>query len=251
MRRAFTLIEILVVIAIIGIAVSIAVMSVAKGQAMSRIRGSTRDIYATIRLARSKALVSGQPTIITYSTSMVDGESLAKVEITSASMLGQDVVKRAWNLSGEEIVLDDSDDADEGGGETVEQILFAPIGQDVLKGICVKVTKGDELLAYEQDEAREKPKISVFSNVDYLLDKFTSHKKDEEKKASESTSSDGAFATSTDVTQEPVSIVWEVNGRCEPHRVWIYAQGSSPEKGLTVKVDRFGAAKVLNPDEVD
>lgn len=51
--------------------------------------------------------------------------------------------------------------------------------------------------------------------------------------------------------QEPVSIVWEVNGRTEPHQVWIYRDGSTPEKGLSIKVDRFGGAKVLGLGEDD
>ena len=52
-----------------------------------------------------------------------------------------------------------------------------------------------------------------------------------------------------DEGQEPVSIVWEANGRCDPHRVWVYLDGSTPDKGLCIKVDRFGAAKVVSDDE--
>ena len=48
-----------------------------------------------------------------------------------------------------------------------------------------------------------------------------------------------------------VSVVWEVNGRCEPHRVYVYPAGKSPESGLCIKIDRFGAAKVLSFGEED
>ena len=48
--------------------------------------------------------------------------------------------------------------------------------------------------------------------------------------------------------QEPVSIVWETNGRVEPHQVWIYPDGAKPEDGLSIKVDAFGGAKVLAGD---
>ena len=50
---------------------------------------------------------------------------------------------------------------------------------------------------------------------------------------------------------EPVSIVWETNGRVEPHRVWIYPDGARPEDGLSIKVDAFGAAKVVSGDGRD
>ena len=48
--------------------------------------------------------------------------------------------------------------------------------------------------------------------------------------------------------QEPVDVVWEANGRVEPHRVWVYADGKRPEDGLCIKIDRFGAAKVISGD---
>ena len=55
----------------------------------------------------------------------------------------------------------------------------------------------------------------------------------------------------SDEDQEPVSLVWEANGRCDPHRVWVYLDGKKPESGLCIKVDRFGAAKILSGEEED
>jgi len=37
----------------------------------------------------------------------------------------------------------------------------------------------------------------------------------------------------------------------EPHKVWIYADGKKPESGLCIKVDSFGAAKVVSGDGRD
>ena len=51
--------------------------------------------------------------------------------------------------------------------------------------------------------------------------------------------------------QEEVSFVWEVNGRTEPHRVWVYADGAAPDAGLCIKVDRFGAIKVVGEGDDD
>jgi hypothetical protein len=42
--------------------------------------------------------------------------------------------------------------------------------------------------------------------------------------------------------------VWETNGRTDPHQVWIYPDGSAPENGLLIRVDRFGAVKVVSGD---
>lgn len=260
MRRAFTLIEILTVVAIAGIMATVAMVSITKGQAGARIRGATRDIFATIRRARSVALVTQHPCVITYSSQTVDGETIAKIEINSAQMISTSGVKEAWTLSGESVRIgedtadpsaaeeDGGEAVSEGGGETLEEILFPSISEDVVRGICIKVAVGDEALEADKSEEKERSKLSVFSNVDYLLGRF----KEAKAQAAEEKSADEAEpAAVVDEVQEPVSVVWEVNGRCEPHRVWVYPQGSSPERGLSIKVDRFGAAKVLAAGEDD
>ena len=42
-----------------------------------------------------------------------------------------------------------------------------------------------------------------------------------------------------------------MNGRCDPHRVWVYLDGTERERGLVVDVDMFGAARVLTPEELE
>ena len=250
MRRAFTLIELLVIVAIIGIMVATSVVNIGAGQRAARIRGATRDIFAVIRHARSTALVTQQPSVITYSTVTIDDEVCAKVEINAAKILNADTVQRASTLSGEMVSLYDNDGSDgDSGGLTVEDVLFAPISTDVVRGIRIKVLKDGEQLEYADDEAKARPKISVFSNVDYLIGKL----KDAKAKAKEADEAGlSAVQTIPDSSdQEPVSVVWEVNGRTEPHKVWVFPDGSSPEKGLCISIDRFGAAKVLGGDEED
>ena len=250
MRRAFTLIELLAIVAIIGIMVT-----VRAGQGAARIRAATRDIFATIRHARSVALVTQQPSVITYSTGKVDDEVCARIEINSAKIFGSDSVKSAITLEGSTVVLEEEAVAEEGspsgegGGQTVEDVLFAPISQDVVRGVRLRVLKDGDELGQSQDEAKAKPKISVFSNVDYLIGKLNSAKAKEAEAKAAAQEETGAEASSGIDDQEPVSIVWEVNGRTEPHRVWVYPDGASPENGLCIKIDRFGAAKVLGAGE--
>ena len=257
MRRAFTLIELLAIVAIIGIMVTASVVNVRAGQGAARIRAATRDIFATVRHARSVALVTQQPSVITYSTERADDEVCAKVEINSAKIFGADTVKSATTLEGVRVSLVDEvqeDGADASGGEglSAEDVLFAPITQDVVRGVRIKVLKEGEELDYSPDEAKARPKISVFSNVDYLIGRLNEarEKKAAEQKAAEAEKPEAAGTSSSGLEdQEPVSVVWEVNGRTESHRVLVYADGSPPESGLCIKVDRFGAAKVLGSGE--
>ena len=290
MKRAFTLIELLVILAIIAVMISVGVVSITAGKGAARVKGATRDVFAAIRCARSTALVTMKPVIITYSTVEEDGEVMAKIEITSAKLMDTSTDRsKIQTLTGEPLLddgyelvhiekADESKDttmagsktgskanskvgaskatekaadggpaaASESEGDSVEEILFAPVNEDIVKGMRVKVVLGDEDLA---DETTARPsKISVFSNVDYLIGRFKDAKAAAKKTEDEKTGKTEKDAAPKDELQEPVSVVWETNGRVDPHQVWVYADGQKPEDGLLIKVDRFGAAKVLPGD---
>ena len=261
MRRGFTLIELLAIIAIMGVMVAAAVVNVRGGQDGARLKGVVRDTFATIRHARSMALVSGQPSIITYSVVKDGDDPCAKIEIHTAKIFSANPVTKAQTLSGETVYVGGDEEGETGSvtatnstaaaeGMGVDEYLFQPMKTELLRGIRLKVVKeGDELADYDEDRA--KAKISVFSNVDYLLGKFSDAKKAaaaEEKSAA----ADGAAATAAaDEDQEEVSVIWEVNGRTEPHKVWLYLDGRRYDEGLCISVDRFGAAKVLSADGED
>ena len=280
MRRGFTLIELLVIVTILATMVTIGVGVISSGQGAARVKGATRDIYAAIRHARSTALVTGQPAIITYSTVVEDGEVMAKIEVHSAKLFETPTdLSAVETLSGEPIkgadrelvhiekaggdAVDDTkplaegkspEDGSAGKGETIEEILFAPINAEIVKGMRLKAVKGDELESSGATPVR-KSRISVFSNVDYLIGKFESAKAEEKKKSAEAAGSEGKAAgaaagkpSSGEEPGEPLSVVWETNGRVDPHQVWVYSDGQRPEDGLLIKVDRFGAAKVLPGD---
>ena len=277
-RRGFTLIELLVIVAILATMVTLGVGSIRSGQGAARVKGATRDIYAAIRHARSTALVTGQPAIITYSTVEEDGEVLAKVEITSAKLFSSDVDRsKLETLSGEPLKAEGrelvhieesgassaakpagtSGDAakKEADGETVEEILFSPMDAEIVTGMRLKVVKDGDEDDSSSDDGGRKPRISVFSNVDYLIGRFKDAKAEAAKKeAAEKGENDASAAKGAasakpgEGPQEPVSVVWETNGRVDPHKVWVYADGQRPEDGLLIRIDRFGAAKVVSGD---
>ena len=143
--------------------------------------------------------------------------------------------------------------AAEGGkdeGASVMDILFSPMSSEVVRGMRLKVAREGDA-DFDGVTTQQKSKISVFSNVDYLMGRFkdakAAAKEDEKKKESEG-SAQAEAAPAGQEADEPVSIVWETNGRVEAHRVWIYPDGARPEDGLMVKVDAFGGAKVVSGD---
>ena len=268
MRRAFTLIEIIVVVAILAIMATVAVVGVRSGQDAARVKGATRDIMAAIRHARSMALVMMQPAIITYSTERDGDEVCAKITVDGAKLMSSGSSDTVQTLSGEIVHRDGSKVEDakkpavgedepkellgDSGGDSVEDVLFAPISSEVVRGVRIKVLTGDELAETTQTEQKSANRISVFSNVDYLLGKYKEKKTEDAKAASEQSveQQETSPANGSGEDQEPVSLVWEANGRCDPHRVLVYLDGKNPDSGLCINIDRFGAAKVVS-DERD
>ena len=265
MRRAFTLIEIIVVVAILAIMATAAVVGVRSGQDAARVKGATRDIMAAIRHARSMALVMMQPAIITYSTERDGDDVCAKITVDGAKLMSSGSSDTVQTLSGEIVHRDGSKVEDakkpavgedepkellgDSGGDSVEDVLFAPISSEVVRGVRIKVLTGDELAETTQTEQKSANRISVFSNVDYLLGKYKEKKTEEAKAASEQPADQQASpANGSGEDQEPVSLVWEANGRCDPHRVLVYLDGKNPESGLCINIDRFGAAKVVSAE---
>jgi len=276
MRRAFTLIELLVIIAIIGIMVTASILSVQAGREAVKIRGAARDIFAAVRQARSIALVSQKPCIITFSTKTSGDEVSSSVVITSAELMKKNATTSARSIGGEMRRIGEAEEEEEkvetrqafhvrgrdddkeqkadssGGGHTVEEVLFQNVSQDVLDGVCIKVVMDDEEeedSPFEVNEAR-RSMVSSFSNVDFLLGTYKDErKKEQEAAAAEAAKEDDAGAgkssSSAQSENEEKSLAWQVNGRCEPHTIYVYLPGEDwRETEWKIRVDRFGAVKV-------
>lgn len=269
MRRAFTLIELLVIISIIGVMVTVAVVSVVQGQEYARMRGSVRTVFATIRQARSIALVSQKPSILTFSTKGSGDTVLSSIKITSSKLMENKYGVQARSLLGTKIILGSSEDssesdrqtssktnpansgAEKSSGHTVEEVLFAPVSEDVLTGVILKVVMDDDEEEAGLDRKRDlkKSKISVFSNVDFLLDKFKSHKEKEAEKKKEDSQTLKLDEVDTSDVNEERSVVWQINGRCEPHTIYIYPEDGTVDEAWSIRVDRFGGVKVVEDEE--
>lgn len=237
MRRAFTLIELLVIIALVGVMTTVSVLSVRAGQGAARVRGAARDILAQMRHARSVALVSRSPSYITYATKVIDDEVCAVVEVKCTSIFGESRPGTAVTLSGETVDLNEG--GFEEGVSPLAQLVQQGLEPEIAKGIRVKVLREDEELesARSQEQQRSSISASAFVDGQKMLDlRAEQFAKD----ATEPLSSEN---------QEPVTFMWEANGRTEPHRVYVYADGASPDEALVVDVDRFGAIKVLAAGE--
>ena len=276
MRRAFTLVELLVIVAIIGVMVTAAVVSIVKGQRYARMKGSVRTVFATVRQARSIALVSQKPCVLTFSTKNTGDGAVSSVTITSAELIKPRDGVRARSLSGNWIVLGETEEesvADQsksgnpnegtaevqpsksnGNGQTLGDFLFEDISKEVLEGICIKVEMSDEIGDGDNSRTDEfkRSKISVFSNADFLIGKLKKSKEQKEKEESKEpsvTEAEPVQPVEEETAEETKSVVWQINGRCEPHTIYIYPEDGKKEDAWRIRVDRFGGVKILEDED--
>lgn len=263
-HKAFTLIEILVVIALIGIVATVSVVSLSAGQGAAKLKGAARDAYAALRQARSIALVSQKPCVITFSTETRNEEAYSKITLTSAKLMNGIDVPSAETISGEIIPLDGDEEMDAaanssqsgtGKGHSIEEVLFQDVSEDLLTGVRFYIEGSSSEGEFESEGAQEtkKASISVFSNVDYLLASYkkkTASESENEAKEDDDgleASSDSVLANAVDTP--PTSFVWQSNGRTEAQKIYVYLDGEKPEQGILIKVDKFGGISLVSPGE--
>jgi len=273
-RRGFTLIELLVIVAIIGIMLGSAVMSVGSGSASAQMKSATRRVLQLSRQARTMALLRQQAAVITYEE-IYDGQTLVGGKVTIESK--GDVAPKTASGGGQPLTL--SGDIPEENGEPLvvadgdenaiskEQELMEKIVDDPRDSSPDKVDASDwdpdsprsfrgihlkvELLDDDGSAFGErKSRVSVFSNVDFLRSQSRAVEAARSAKPGEasgdSKDKDDDANDASVAMHEPVSVVYETNGRCQPHRIKVWKDGTDEDSGLTVTVDRFGKTKVEN-----
>ena len=233
MRRAFTLIELLLIVAIMSTMVTVGVVGLHASRGATRKFAATRDVMAMVRRARSMALVTQKSVVLSYANAMRDGEPCATVEIQAAKLFSsKGGAKRVETLSGEVVREAVAAEASEEAGETLEDVL-SPQGlpEDLAKGLKLKVIDTTSSLFLPENETRHS-KMSIFSTADHISRTLQTGevKKDET-----------ATATEVEDLDAPFRVVFSPNGMVSPpHRVWIYREGTPPEDGLVLNIDQFG-----------
>ncbi len=255
-RAGFTLIEIIIVLVIMAVITGTAVLSVGRGLKDARARDAARVVQQYVRHAKAVALLKGRPTVlnieevceggeflksrisITYSAESSAGDS-ATITMAGGSTTGAGAVR---TISGK-AVTDEGVSEEQaaltqmpqtGGGDEVQDPLHAEPRE--FEGIHVRAT------LRENDEAN-RPRISVFSNVDYLKRRSEEAKAREKEKKEESHDS-SAQTEDEDVEsvdeESSFSVVYEANGRCEPYKVKVWRDGSSEDSAIEFSIGRFG-----------
>ena len=236
--------------AILSTMVTLGVAGLNASRASIGTFAATRDVMAIIRRARSVALVTQKPVVVEYSVENVDGDVCAKVEVHSEKLFkSKSAAVEVTNLDGEVVSGGESTGDQEGAeGETLAEILSPKgLSGDVTKGLRIRASANEQENFFSADEVK-KSKISIYSTADSVVRSYASPEKPVETAPSVESEGKDDSAEEGD-SDAPFKVVFAANGTVDPpHRIWIYPDGSTPDKGLCVTVDRFGDPRC---EEVD
>jgi len=247
LRRGFTLIELLLVVAILSTMVTVGVAGFNASRASVSTFAAARDVMAVVRRARSVALVTQRPVVVEYSVDKIDDEVCAKIDIHSEKLFkNKSVVAEVRNLDGEIVSGDgeetSGDSSDSQSGETLADVLSPKgISTDVTKGLRIRASANELENFFSPDEVK-KSKISIYSTADSVKRSYIPSEQPSSSAPALAPSA-GTEENSEEEQDEDARFeaVFAANGTVDPpHRIWIYPDGSTPDKGLCITVDRFG-----------
>ncbi len=273
MKRSFgfTLIEVLIVVAIIGVMVAVAAVSVASGRDAARVRAAARGVAQMSHYASALAILRQRSAVISFSGNKISVQLSG--EGVDTSEVGQPALPIYQEVNGTTVeplvveVEDDGEDQSSGGqageGGTAQarktgylftenvldlEELAKEDAERTYEGVLFRVELVDEdgmaldartatQLRSEADAMIEKrrPAGAAWSNTSGEIDL-------------------GALGGDTEkpeVRQENEGrVIYETNGNCAPYRVTIFAATEDNQEGeelMTVHVSRSG--KVTIGDE--
>ena len=269
-RAGFTLIEILIVVAIICVMLVAAVTSVTSGRDAARARAAARGVAQMSHYANALAILRQRPAVISFSgnaiTVQLSGEGVDTSEV------GQPAQPIYQEVNGEKVqtLVDEAEESEEAaadgapeGGKPAKKsgYLFT---EDILD--LEELAKEDATRTYEGVLFR----VELVDENGVGLDSTTARQLRSEADALvskrrpagaawSSTSGEIDLGASDDDKKKPEvrpenegRVIYETNGNCAPYRVILFAAAEGDEEGpelMTVHVSRSG--KVTIGDEED
>jgi hypothetical protein len=247
------LIELLLVVAILSTMVTVGIAGFNASRTSISTFAAARDVMSIVRRARSVALVTQRSVVVEYSIDRIDDEVCAKVEIHSEKLFkNKSAAVEIRNLDGE--VVSDGEEAPSGDansqeGETLADVLSPKgISADVARGLRIRASANKLENFFSPDEVKQS-KISIYSTADSVKRSYAPSEQSTAAPSTSSTASGAEESGEDESADDPFEAVFAANGTVDPpHRIWIYPDGSTPDKGLCITVDRFGEPRC---EEVD
>lgn len=273
-RSGFTLIEILIVVAIIGVMLVSAVVNVASGRDAARVKTAARGVAQLSHYANALAVLRQRPAVITYKGGTISvklsGEGVDTSEVGARAMpiyreVNGETTELPLGDEEEDGSVSDAEALDDGGGKQKESgIIHTERVMDLeniakedaertFEGVIFRVEAVDEeghpldkftsiQLKSEAEALLKKrgPAGAVWSSTSGEIDLGKDKKEDDEK---------------PEVNPENEGcVIYETNGNCTPYIVRLFAAtgengNEEGEELMVVHVARSG--KVTIGDDED
>ena len=259
MRRAgFTLIELIIVVAVIGVMIAGALVSLAAGRDAAHVREGTRAVAQLSSYATALALLRQRPVVVTYRHNRIDvqisGEVVEKDDIGSpAEPIYREVGGEETpgvNANGDDGESEDRDMRDAGERD----------GRDGKTGFFFtrQILDPEELA--KEDTFREfadvELKVEVLDDNGNVLGaedaaRLSLAQPREGKSAHGGEEGDEEDSSRNEDGEIPVCITYETNGRCQPYRVFVMPSGvEDSDDAAMVSVSRSGKATIGDEEDV-
>lgn len=270
-NAGFTLIEILIVVAIIGVMLAVAVVSVASGRDATRARAAARGVAQMSHYANALAILRQRAAVISFSGNKISVQLSGQGVDTSEIGETTDPIYREVNVDGKTVVTLPSEEM-----ENEEPAAEADAKQEKEAGYL------DQGITPDIDDFSKEDAERTFEGVLFrvelvdengqALDATTATQLRSEANAMvakrgpagaawSNTSGEIDLGETDDDLEKPEvrpenegRVIYESNGSCAPYRVIIFAATEDNQEGeelMSVNVSRSGKVTIGDEEETN
>ena len=270
-NAGFTLIEILIVVAIIGVMLAVAVVSVASGRDTTRARAAARGVAQMSHYANALAILRQRAAVISFSGNKISVQLSGQGVDTSEIGETTDPIYREVNVDGKTVVTLPSEEM-----ENEEPAAEADAKQEKEAGYL------DQGITPDIDDFSKEDAERTFEGVLFrvelvdengqALDATTATQLRSEANAMvakrgpagaawSNTSGEIDLGETDDDLEKPEvrpenegRVIYESNGSCAPYRVIIFAATEDNQEGeelMSVNVSRSGKVTIGDEEETN
>ncbi len=268
-NAGFTLIEILIVVAIIGVMLAVAVVSVASGRDATRARAAARGVAQMSHYANALALLRQKSAVISFSGNKISVQLSGQGVDTSEIGELADPIYRG-DVNGTAVVTPSPEEEEneeptaEGDAKQEKKGGYMDAGitpdlDDFSKEDAERTFEGILFRVELVDENGQALDATTASQLRSEADAMVNKKSGTAGAAWSNTSGEIDLGATDEDSEKPEirpenegRVIYESNGNCAPYRVIIFAateDGQEGEELMTVNVSRSGKVTIGDEEE--
>lgn len=270
-NAGFTLIEILIVVAIIGVMLAVAVVSVASGRDATRARAAARGVAQMSHYANALAILRQRAAVISFSGNKISVQLSGQGVDTSEIGETTDPIYREVNVDGKTVVtlpseeMENEEPAAEADAKQEKEAGYLDQGitpdiDDFSKEDAERTFEGVLFRVELVDENGQALDATTATQLRSEANAMVA-KREPAGAAWSNTSGEIDLGETDDDLEKPEvrpenegRVIYESNGSCAPYRVIIFATTEDNQEGeelMSVNVSRSGKVTIGDEEETN